>query len=120
MSFEPPAASKGQLQGIDFGTAVPIAAKLKAVFDADDQRPGNQRSQSVQSATAIPYRSGVLELEDGDRRRWPGRRSRKVERKPARPERWSGWYVLQFSGGASGHFLGGSSIRSRAGRRVPR
>jgi hypothetical protein len=54
MSFEPPAASKGQLQGIDFGTAVPIAAKLKAVFDADDQRPGNQDPNRCKALLRFP------------------------------------------------------------------
>jgi hypothetical protein len=42
MPFEPPAASRALLDGVDFGAAVAVARDCKDAFDADDARPGNR------------------------------------------------------------------------------
>jgi hypothetical protein len=54
MSFDPPSASQGRLQGIDFQSASPVAADIKAAFDADDQRPGNRDPNLCKALLRFP------------------------------------------------------------------
>ena len=58
MSFNLPTASQGLLQGIDFQTASVIAPDLKAAFDADDRRPGNQDRNLCKALLRFP--SGAI------------------------------------------------------------
>jgi hypothetical protein len=54
MAFKPPAASKRQLAGIPFDSAVDFALEAKKRFDAADRRPGNRDPSKCKALLRFP------------------------------------------------------------------
>ena len=111
MSFDPPSASQGRLQGIDFQSASPVAADIKAAFDADDQRPGNRDPNLCKALLRFPngavFWSSKMAIDADGPAAGPGRLSG-TELDPDSGPRRDG-VQLPRSGG--GHLIGSCAYR---------
>ena len=60
MPFRPPPASRRQLDGVPFDTAVNFAAAAKSRFDAFDARPNNRDPSKCKALLAFPGRGSQV------------------------------------------------------------
>jgi hypothetical protein len=60
MAFRPPPASRRQLTGVPFDSAVDFAADAKRRYDAFDRRPGNRDPSSCKALLSFPAGDGGI------------------------------------------------------------
>ena len=60
MAFRPPPASRRQLSGVPFDTAVDFAAEAKSRYDQFDRKPGNRDPSKCKALLAFPGRGADI------------------------------------------------------------